>query len=160
VPTVDGVETFNGTVSVQLTSFSANITMRFVDHGGAEIRHAAATLTGSLAGVPGGSCSVTGLTLTISSGMLTTTTPSGTAVGVSFQGTVVGFSNVTFDANCVPVIYTMTFTGPAALLTPAGDSVPVTFDALVMNVDDHADPARFDLTGGMSATCFGGTAGV
>jgi sugar lactone lactonase YvrE len=164
VPTVDGVEIFTGMVSVQFPSFSANLTILFNDHDGAEIRHAAATLSGSLTGSPGGTCTVNSLTLTITSGMLTTTTPSGTTVGVSFQGTVpgtvVGFTNVMFDANCVPVVYTLTFDGPAALLTPAGDSVPVTFANMVMNVDGRADPAHFDINGGMSATCFGGSAMV
>src|SRR5262249_39697499 len=110
--------------------------------------------------MPGGSCSLTSIALTVNAGMLRTTIAPSTIVGVTFANTRVAFTNVTFDSNCVPISYLLSFNGPASLLNPAGAPIPVTFANLSMNVHNSADPALLQLTGGISSTCFGGSANV
>ena len=99
-----------------------------------------AVVMASISGIPGlgGSCSITSLTLNVSSGMLSATAPNGDVVEVDFQGTTVAITNITFNPNCVPIIYTLTFNGPAALLAQNGTPTNVSFVDLVMMVNDTA----------------------
>lgn len=137
-----------------------DVQLTFADADGKETLHATASLSGTVSPSLGGSCALTAATLHVNSGTLSVQWPDGTQLGTSFAGTTVGISNITFNPNCVPTAYHLTFSGPASLLTPAGATVAVTFDNLVMNVDDTSDPTVLDLSGGMSSTCFGGAGAV
>ena len=49
---------------------------------------------------------------------------------VTFSGTTVAINNLTFNANCVPEVNRLTFTGPAALLAPSGQGVTLRWNTL------------------------------
>ena len=162
VPTADGTVVFEGNAGVigfglMLT---VNIDMHFKDTGGNEILQGNVTIIGSAAGIPdfGGSCQIRSLAVRVTTGSLTVMPPGGPQVGVSFQNSTLAISNITFSPNCIPLMYRLTFNGPAALLNSAGDPIDVTFNALTVDVDDSSDPTTFKLGGGMTSTCFGGTA--
>ena len=159
VPTATGSVTFNGTASLQLlpsNSFHANIQMTFADMTGTPTLQASAILNGTISVSLGGSCSVSAATLTITSGQLTAMAPGGPTVGVTFSGTTMDISNITFNAGCVPEAYRLTFNGAAALQAPNGQPTNVTFNALTMDADATGDPSQFVLGGGMTSPCFGG----
>jgi hypothetical protein len=114
-------------------------------------------ISGTVQPALGGNCVFTAATFTVTSGSLSVQTPDLVQVGATFQNTQVVFSNVTFNTDCVPVAYRITFNGNAALLTPDGEPSTVTFSTLTMDVDDTGDPTTFVLSGGMTSTCFGGS---
>jgi hypothetical protein len=158
VATADGSVTFDGTASIMLTSFAVNVTAVFRDALGEETRRATATLSGTVSPTLGGPCLFTAATLSVATGTLSVQTPDGVQIGATFQNTQVIFSNVTFNnpTSCVPVLYRLTFNGNGALLTPDGEPVNVTFNALAMDVDDMTATTLFLLSGAMTSTCFGG----
>jgi hypothetical protein len=161
-PTADGSVVFNGTAGLTGTTVSADLAMRFEDAAGALVSRAQAVLTGSVVGFPstGGSCTLQSLTMRLSSGSVTATSAAGQVVGVEFAGTTVTVGDIVYNPSCTPVQYRLTFSGPAALLTVGGAPIAVTFDGLVFEVDDRADPALLSLSGGMTAACFGGAVSV
>jgi len=160
VATSDGAATFDGSISVQFTSFSMNVSMVYEDELGVETSTAGAVLSGTLSPATGGDCSITAATITISSGTLSAETPAGDQVGVTFQGTTVAIANITFNDNCFPLVYRLTFNGPAALFATSGEPFDVTFDDLIMDVDDTGDPTLLELNGNMDSLCFGGVAAL
>jgi hypothetical protein len=160
VPTSDGSTTFDGVISVQLTSFTLDIDMRFADPAGNPTLSATAQMSGSLVPVQGGTCFLTAATLTISSGSVSATTASGDTVAATFQGTRVVLDQITFDANCVPEVYRLTFDGPVVLQAPNGDPLEVTLTALIMAVDGSGASTLIDLTGEVDSACFGGSASI
>ena len=162
VPTADGSVVFNGTAGLAGTAVSADVTMRFEDASGAMVSQAQAVLTGSLVGFPstGGSCTLQSLTMRLDTGSVIATNAGGQEVGVQFAGTTVSVDNIVYNPSCVPLQYRLTFSGPAALLAVSGEPIAVTFDNLVLGVDDRGVPTLLTLNGGMTATCFGGSVGV
>jgi hypothetical protein len=161
VATADGSVRFTGTVSLQFTTFNANITMEFLDGAGTKTLDAVANLSGTVSPALDGSCFLTAATLLVNNGQLTATTvPDGVSVGAMFAGTQIRVDQITFNADCVPEIYRLTFNGPAQLLDPSGAVIPVTFTNLVVNVNDSADPTTFAINGTMSSACFGGEVAV
>src|SRR6185295_8212405 len=62
VATADGSVTFNGSASLQITTFNASIQAAFADSGGTPTLSATANLTGTIAPTLGGSCFVTAAT--------------------------------------------------------------------------------------------------
>ncbi len=157
-----------------------------VDELGAIYRDAAmeqtlavsAALTGSVMLTPslpiGEGCLVSALSLTLS-GILTSALPDGSGVEVMFNGTQVSMTNITFNADCVPVAYTLTFNGTATF-TPMhaglleasaalngdvhGESFPVTFANFVLVQNGTTAPATVTMSGNMSSSCFGGSIGL
>ncbi len=154
--TGDGSVTYDGTAIISLvTSFSVNITMVFRDQADQQTETASATLSGSVSPALGGSCYLTAATLTIANGSLSATTVDG-SVGMSFSDTTVVVSNITFNTDCVPTIYTLTFNGPASLFSPSGEPKSASFTGFRIDVDDSGPSTIFTVTGMVSSTCFGG----
>jgi len=160
VATADGAVTFNGTASINLTTFNVNITAVFTDSMAQVTRTATAMITGTVSPAFGGACSITGATLTVASGTLSVTTADDVEVGMTFQNTQVVLDNLVFNDDCNPLEYRLRFNGNAGLLTPDGEPAQVTFNNFIMDVDDTASPTLFSLAGGMTSTCFGGAVTV
>ena len=97
----------------------------------------------------------------------------GSGVTVSFDGTQVAMTQITFNDDCVPVKYTLTFNG-AAVFTPLPPTPPalvvngvppenqftVTFSNLVLTQDARGNPVTVNLSGSMTSDCFGGSIGL
>lgn len=115
------------------------------------------------------SCPVSSLDLTLT-GSLQSTLGDGTGVQVSFQGTQVTFDQITFNSNCVPVKYRLTFNGNAdftpmtAAGLPAGlasgDRFVVIFSNFRLTQDATMNPVAVTMSGSMSSDCFGGSVGL
>ncbi|MDX2168386.1 MAG: hypothetical protein SF182_15030 [Deltaproteobacteria bacterium] len=113
------------------------------------------------------SCTVGSLTLVLN-GTLTSTLADGTGVTVSFFATNVAISAITYNADCVPIAYTLTFNGPAAftpmfapaLNGPAGipseDQFSVTFTNFVLKQNASSNPVQVEMSGSIASDCFGG----
>jgi len=157
VPTSDGTAVYTGTIGISLTAVSMELSMQFLNHMNQIISSSDANITGVLTTpVFGGDCFLTALNFTVTSGNVDTLAPDATTVGLSFQGTTVAIDDVTFTGSCVPEEYTLTFQGPAVLLTPTGTPLDVALTSLALHVDAHSDPTVLDLSGGISSACFGG----
>lgn len=92
-----------------------------------------------------------------------------------FDGTSIAMSAITYNTDCVPVAYTLTFNGPAAFTVitaaplagglggPAGDVIETSFDVIFTNfkIEQNAstDPVTVKMTGSVSSSCFGGLVG-
>lgn len=169
VATVDGFVTFNGkivqsgfvlTVSDGMPT-PGPLTAQFEDGVGMPTLLAEAQLTLTVSGIPslGGSCAVTAVTF-IATGTISTTA-GGASATMTFSGTTVTINMITFSPSCVPTQYRLTFNGNASLLSSAsGSPISVTFNALIFDVNDSADPATFSISGGFTSPCFGGAATV
>lgn len=136
----------------------------------------AADLTGTFSLTPAlSSCLVGSLTLTLN-GTLTSVLGDGGGVSVQFQNTSVVIDQITFNADCVPINYRLTFNGPATF-TPmqaglfeawspliAGgaptDSFEVTFATFRVVQNATANPVIVTMSGDMTSDCFGGTIGL
>lgn len=167
VQTVDGKVTFGGSpISIGLSGLSAPlVTMRFSDIGGAPVfEDATASLTGTLVGFPtqGGSCFVTAIAFNLTGSLETTMTPpSGPHVRVTFAGTTLSVSNVTFSSVCVPTAYDLTLDGPATLLAPDGSTESVNFSNLTLHISSSASGTTVTITnGGIASPCFSSTGTV
>lgn len=170
VATVDGFVTFNGKIVQVGTTITVNdgngtpgpLTAQFEDNVGADTLLAEAQLTLTVSGIPalGGSCDVTSLTVA-TNGTISTTTSNGASATITFTNTGVVINMIVFSPSCVPTQYRLTFNQTATLLSSASDSpISVTFNALVIDVNDSVDPATFSVSGGMTSPCFGGAATV
>ena len=158
VATNDGTVSFTGSGSVQLTSFTINITtISFKNAQQVETRTGSATLQGSVSPALGGSCFLTAATLTLSSGTISSGPPGGPFSSVAFSGTTLVVDQITFiTPGCQAQVYRLTFNGPVGLMTTDGGLINANLNQLVMNVDDRSDPTLFVIGGGMTSPCFGG----
>jgi hypothetical protein len=108
-------------------------------------------------------------------GTLTTTLAHGQEVGVTFLGTsalMSGYANdtgITYNADCVPIAYRITFNGNAtfapsqglpALVAPGGvpssETFNVTFTNFVLKQDASSLPVAVEMSGGLTSDCYGG----
>ncbi|MFN8643516.1 MAG: hypothetical protein U0802_18335 [Candidatus Binatia bacterium] len=111
------------------------------------------------------------------SGTLTSALPDGSGVSVQFQNTGVVIDQITFNADCVPIAYRLTFNGPAtftpmqsgllevwaaqaAAAAATSDSFAVTFSNFRIVQNTAANPITVTMTGNMTSDCFGGTLGL
>lgn len=170
IETADGFVTFNGRISQSGFTLTVNdgnatpgpLTAQYEDSEGTPTLLAEAQLTLTVVGIPslGGACEITGVTLT-TNGTISTTTSGGDSATVTFAGTTVTVGMITFSPSCVPTIYRLTFNGSATLLSSAtGTPITVTFNSLVFDVNDSADPMTVSISGGFTSACFGGAATV
>lgn len=81
-------------------------------------------------------------------------------MGVTFNGATLEINNITFNSSCVPTAYDLTLNGSAALLEPSGATVSVMFSQLDIHIDNGANGTTLTVDGGLSASCFGGTANL
>lgn len=167
VQTFDGTATFDGSFQVDLSSssFSLSVTTTFMDHNNMITEIATAQIGGSINPTTGGSCYITGATLTLSNGTLNVTQPAtNTTFGLTFNDTTAVINNITFDQQeCVPTIYNLSFTGDVGLIDTHGGFSDLQLDPLnplVMQVDSSGDPALFKLSGAINTPCFGGSVGL
>jgi len=164
VATRDGAVTFNGSGSITgnilRVTFGGDITAQFEDSTGNPTVTAHASLMGTVQGIPqtGGPCQLQSLTLVVSTGNLSATIPGVGTAQINFANTTVAINNITYDASCNPEIYRLTFNGNAALLRPDHQVESVTFNQLIMDVDESGAATLLELTGGMTSTCLGGQA--
>ena len=117
-------------------------------------------------------CLVGALNLTVN-GTLSSLLPDGTGVEVQFLNTGVVMNNITYNADCVPLVYTLTFNGNAiftplqgALLeasaplgaggAPADEQFSVTFSNFVLKQNATTSPVIVEMDGNVTSTCFGG----
>ncbi len=156
VATLDGSAIFDGSLSFGLLAqFVADVQVTFKDMTGTTTEVATANISGSGAPMAGGSCSVTGISLTLT-GSLTRTLPGGPTVGLTFSGTSVTVDNVVFSTACVPTTFDITLNGDVTLLDPSGAVQSVTFSQFVLHFDSSGTATTVTLNGGMQSTCFGG----
>jgi hypothetical protein len=112
-------------------------------------------------------CTVGALNLVLN-GNIISTLANGTGVTASFFGTTVGMTAITYNADCVPIAYTLTFNGQAAftpmfapaLVAPGGgfgeDAFSVTFSNFVLKQNATNDPVLVEMSGGIASDCYGG----
>ncbi len=156
VATLDGSAIFDGSLSFGLLApFMADVQVTFKDMTGATTEVATANISGSGAPTAGGSCSVTGISLTLT-GYLMRMLPGGPTVGLTFSNTSVTVDNVVFSPSCVPTTFDITLDGEAVLLDP-GAVQSVTFNQLVMHFDSSGSATTVTLNGGMQSSCLAGT---
>jgi hypothetical protein len=180
---------FDGSISIDSTASFLNDCSPLVFLGGAYdvpdltvvLRDAAmelavtvsANLDGNLTITPSfGACLVGALNLTVN-GTLTSLLPDGTGVEVQFLNTGVVMNNITYNADCVPLVYTLTFNGNAiftplqgALLeasaalgaggAPADEQFSVTFSNFVLKQNATTSPVIVEMDGNVTSSCFGG----
>lgn len=65
---------------------------------------------------------------------------------------------ITFNDDCVPEIYRLTFNGPATLSGATGKPIGVSFANFTMDIDGSGSATLLDLGGGLRSDCFGGLA--
>jgi hypothetical protein len=167
VDTPDGSGTFSGTITLAGTGFcpavlppatlTINLQGTFEDQSSNPTLNVSANLTGAATAIQlGGSCYLTGITLTLN-GSLSAAVPDDGGTTVTFDNTIVNATVSQFNADCVPLIYTLTFNGDATFTeTSSGDSFDATFDDFMFTQDATSSPTEVQLSGGMSSTCFGG----
>ena len=176
---------FNGSIALDSTAFFLNscdpvlfasaafatngLSVEFSDAQATPLYSVTADLSGAagLGLVPDPDCLVGALNLTLD-GTLTSSLPSGQAVSVSFFGTTVAMSAITYNADCVPVAYTLTFNGNAAFSPTQGvplaalggilneNTFAVTFSNFVLEQDASDNPVTVQMTGGLISDCYGG----
>lgn len=168
LPTADGFVTFIGDIAqsgftITFSDGAAGpLLVRYEDSQGNPTLTLSADLTAMVSGIPGlgGACEITSLTIVIN-GAITATTAGGASSSMGLTDTTVAVTNITqFSESCVPLRYRLTFTGNASLSSTVGSPVDVTFNALVVDVDDSVDPATFQVSGGISSPCLGGAATI
>ena len=176
---------FNGSIALDSTPFLFNscdpvlfvsaafatdgLSVEFSDAQATPLYSVTADLSGTagLAPPPDPNCLVGALNLTLD-GTLTSSLPSGQAVSVSFFGTTVAMSAITYNADCVPVAYTLTFNGNAAFSPTQGvplaalggilneNTFAVTFSNFVLEQDASDNPVTVQMMGGLISDCYGG----
>lgn len=169
LPPTDPAVSLDGSVCVgklALPPWNATIGVSavFRDGQGAQRLTATAALTGTVTPSLGGSCQATGATLTLT-GTIRTRFADGSVTSLTFSNTGVVVAVTTFNAECVPVKYTMTFNGPATVTVApppalargalAETSTPVVFTAFVVAQDATGSPTLTELDGGLGAACAG-----
>ena len=115
-------------------------------------------------------CLVGTLNLTLD-GVLESTLTDGSGVQVFFNGTQVKFDQITFNSDCVPLAYRLTFNGNATfspMVVPPGSAgggivegqFPVTFTNFQLKQDATTNPVKVEMSGSMASDCFGGSVGL
>lgn len=143
-PLITGAATFDIALSVVLNNGVTNVL----------------TVGSSLSGTAtlglGGACLVNSVTGTMN-GTLTGTLANGSGTEISFNNTSFRYFNPTYNADCVPVVYSFEFNGPATLRELASnETFAVTFTNFVMTQDASTSPASVTYTGTIASDCFGG----
>jgi hypothetical protein len=152
-----GTVTYNGNASIALLTTALQANVEAIYASGAETRRISAVLQGTVSLSPGGSCYLTGATLTITSGTLAVSTPGGDQLSLGLAGATVAVRVDQFSSGCVPVQYRLTFDGPGELRPAGGTAVDVEFDQLMVDVDATGAPIYIAIVGGaVEASCFGG----
>jgi hypothetical protein len=185
VPTLDGSVTYDGTVTL---TGSGNCLTRVPLSGEASIAVAAtfksgigATLftntadleaTYAISTAVGGECTIslvriTGANLTLNGTLMITGAGLGTALTVEFENTIVVVAIEDYDTDCVPIRYSLTFTGEAVITqtfpqqgVAAGietASFRVTFGNFGLAAEIEGNATLVELSGSMSSACFGGS---
>ncbi len=137
----------------------------FRDPQAATLLTATADLTGTINPQIGGSCRATGAALAVT-GTLRATFGDGISASLTFNNIGIGVSIAAFNAQCVPVNYTMTLNGPATIAVEAAGAGAATatlpfevmFTNLVVKQDATSNPTKTEIDGGLSAGCAGGMA--
>jgi subtilisin-like proprotein convertase family protein len=151
-----------GGVALPPWSATIGVSAVFRDPQDAALLTATAQLTGSINPTPGGSCYATGATLHLS-GPIRTRFADGSSTTLTFTNTAVVVAVARFNAQCVPIDYTMTFNGPATMTVvgppalvaaaPAETATGVTFTDFVVSQDASGSPTLTALDGGLGAAC-------
>jgi hypothetical protein len=104
------------------------------------------------------SCVVTGAQLTVT-GSLVSALPNGAGGAIlELLQTGVTLAISSFNADCVPVQYTLTFNGPAKVsdTTAPTDKADVTFSSFVVRVNATGNPTTLEMDGGLNFGCANG----
>jgi len=168
VDTPDGSGTFDGTIELAGTGTCPNVIIppatltvslqaAFEDQLSNPTLNVNANLTGSATAIQlGGSCFLNGITFDLN-GSLNAQVPDDGGTTVTFDQTTVKATVNQFNADCVPVIYTLTFNGGATFTeTSSGDSFDASFQDFDFQQDGTSSPSEVMLSGDMSSSCFGG----
>jgi subtilisin-like proprotein convertase family protein len=125
---------------------------------------ATAALEGTINPQLGGSCGATAASMTLS-GTVRTVFADGSEAALTLTNTAIGITVATFNADCVPINYTITLNGPATVSGIVGgvgalvsggtppDSVPVTFTNFSVAQNATSTPTLTTLGGDVSVTC-------
>ncbi len=151
-----GAIVLDGTLSLQITTFSADLDIDFENALGGLVLEAQADLMGTLSPSLGGSCTLTAATLNISDGKLRVDKSPARYATLELDGTEMVIDNLGFNAQCVPEAYRLTFDGPVSLSSSSGGPFAVAFDGFVVDVDASGDPTTYELTGDADSACYGG----
>ncbi len=166
--TAEGLLVLNGTATLSgilpPLVFTANLQATFKNASGTTTyRTASAVLNGTINPQLGGSCYVSGVTLVLGSGTLGSQFTGDGGVTVTFSNTSVGVSGISYNGDCVPVQYSLTFNGPATVAVTDGagaaaqTSYGVNFASFVVAQDARSTPTQTQMSGNLTSDCFGGT---
>ncbi len=180
-----GFAVFNGTVTLngsgicsdsnppifipfdQLVSFTVDVVVELQNDSSETQMTITANLSGSFRVSISLTCAVAALTDGTMNGTLTAALPDGTSTTVTFDGTSFAISDIEYSDDCVPLIYTLTFNGPASFATAvpsAGSSAsaplsessfPAVFDDFAIMQDATSDPVIVEMSGSVNSDCFG-----
>jgi len=101
-------------------------------------------------------CVVTGAQLTVT-GPLSAAIPNDGGSILNFLQTNVTLGITSFNQDCVPVNYTLTFNGPAQIRdTGSNELAPVTFSSFVVRVMAGSTPTTLEMDGGLNFGCIEG----
>ncbi|MDX2168302.1 MAG: proprotein convertase P-domain-containing protein [Deltaproteobacteria bacterium] len=125
---------------------------------------ATAALEGTVNPQLGGSCGATAATMALT-GTVRTVFADGSEAALTLANTAVGITVATFNADCVPIDYTITLNGPATVSgivggvgglvggAAAAGSVPVTFTNFTVAQNATGTPTLSALGGAVSVAC-------
>lgn len=100
-------------------------------------------------------CVVSGAQLTVT-GPLSSAIPNDGNAVLNFLQTNVSLAITSFNGDCVPVDYTLTFNGHAQVRDTSMETAPVTFDDLVVHVNATGSPTTLEMDGGLNFDCIDG----
>lgn len=171
LPPADPAVTLHGGTCFQGFPFppwtaAIGISANFRDPQNGPLLTATAALTGTIAPAVaiGSSCNVSGATLTVS-GTVRTQFGDGSSTSIGFTNTAINVAVQAFNAQCVPLRYTMTVNGPGTVTVApppalvfgaaAETSTAVTFTNFVVSQNATNSPTLTELDGGLGTACAG-----
>lgn len=103
-------------------------------------------------------CVVAGTELTVTGSLSSVLPNDGGGAVLNFLQAEVDVDIATYNSDCVPVEYTLTFNGPAKVSDTSAISEPVDveFDDLVVTVDARTSPTTLQMEGGLNFGCVTG----
>lgn len=162
----------NGTVKLATAGFcpnlllppyqaTVNVRADYKNSGGVTRQTVFADVAGPVVPVPGGSCKITGATLTLT-GNLSNVFDGGAAVTMGLNATSIGATVNTFGTGCVPRVYTLELDGAASVTqNPGGEgsaaadvTASLFFTDFLIRTDASAPTTQTRLDGTFASDCF------
>jgi hypothetical protein len=187
-----GTAEFNGTISVDSSPFLLNscdpvlfvsgmyaadqLEVTFRNDNLDTTLDATANLTGNVSIItPDPNCLVGKLNLSLNGSLVSKLGDffNGEGVEVDFADTTMTMDQITYNDDCVPIEYRLTFNGQATVIyippLPAlvalnglvvNPGVSVQFSNFILKQNANTDPVTVEMSGTMNSDCFGGAVGL